>query len=508
MMPWKILATTQGYIFTWLVGYSALLGPVAGILMVDYFLIRGTRLDHRELFDESGEYSYTRRLEHRRRSSRSLIGVLPNLPGFLHAAFPASFPNVPAFFKTLYTYAWFVGLALGVDRLRRVDEAAQAARSARRGERMSSNIDQAVTWRRQHDDPDSRRHGRRCRPHLSRRRAVRGPAGGRHDPRRSAPISKRPRARRSSMRGGQYVMPGGIDPHTHMELPFMGTIASDDFYTGTAAGLSGGTTSIIDFVIPSPKQPLMDAFKEWRGWAEKAAADYGFHVAVTWWDESVHRDMGMLVHEHGVSSFKHFMAYKNAIMADDEVLVNSFTRSLELGALPTVHAENGELVFQLQKQLLAKGFTGPGGASAVAPARSRRRGGQPRDPHRAGARRADLHRARLGEGGRRCDRARAQRRPARVRRSAGGASADRRIGVSRSGLDARRRARDEPAVSLGRASRGVVARPAVRASCTRRRPITACSARRRRPWAATTSRRFRTAAAASRTAWRCSGITA
>src|SRR5215472_6520243 len=159
--------------------------------------------------------------------------------------------------------------------------------------------------------------------------------------------------------GGQYVIPGGIDPHTHMQLPFMGTTASDDFFTGTAAGLAGGTTSIIDFVIPNPKQPLMDAFREWRGWAEKAAADYGFHVAVTWWDESVHRDMGLLVQDHGVSSFKHFMAYKNAIMADDEVLVNSFTRSLELGALPTVHAENGELVFQLQRQLLAKGFRGP-----------------------------------------------------------------------------------------------------------------------------------------------------
>src|SRR5476649_3055230 len=158
---------------------------------------------------------------------------------------------------------------------------------------------------------------------------------------------------------GQYVMPGGIDPHTHMELPFMGTTASDDFYTGTAAGLSGGTTSIIDFVIPSPKQPLMEAFHEWRGWAEKASADYGFHVAVTWWDESVHRDMGTLVHEHGVSSFKHFMAYKNAIMADDETLVKSFRRSLELGAIPTVHAENGELVYQLQQDLLKQGLTGP-----------------------------------------------------------------------------------------------------------------------------------------------------
>ncbi len=161
--------------------------------------------------------------------------------------------------------------------------------------------------------------------------------------------------------GDLLVMPGGIDPHTHMQLPFMGTVASDDFYSGTAAGLAGGTTSIIDFVIPNPRQPLMAAFKEWRGWAEKAASDYAFHVAVTWWDESVHRDMGLLANEHGVQSFKHFMAYKNAIMCDDEILVNSFRRALELGALPTVHAENGELVFQLQKELLAKGITGPEG---------------------------------------------------------------------------------------------------------------------------------------------------
>ncbi len=161
--------------------------------------------------------------------------------------------------------------------------------------------------------------------------------------------------------GGAFVMPGGIDPHTHMELPFMGTVTKDDFYSGTSAGVSGGTTMIIDFVIPDPKQPLMEAFKNWRGWAEKSAADYSFHVAVTWWSDSVHADMGTLVHEHGVNSFKHFMAYKNAIMADDEVLVNSFSRALELGALPTVHAENGELVFQLQKKLVAAGITGPEG---------------------------------------------------------------------------------------------------------------------------------------------------
>ena len=112
--------------------------------------------------------------------------------------------------------------------------------------------------------------------------------------------------------GGQYVMPGGIDPHTHMQLPFMGTVASDDFFTGTAAGLAGGTTMIIDFVIPNPKQRIMDAWKDWRGWAEKACADYSFHVAITWWDESVRQDMTTLVREKGVNSFKHFMAYKNA----------------------------------------------------------------------------------------------------------------------------------------------------------------------------------------------------
>ena len=161
--------------------------------------------------------------------------------------------------------------------------------------------------------------------------------------------------------GGQLVMPGGIDPHTHMQLPFMGTVAMDDFYSGTAAGLAGGTTSIIDFVIPNPKQPILEAYRIWRGWAEKSASDYSFHVAITWWDESVHRDMGTLVHEHGVNSFKHFMAYKNAIMCDDETLVNSFRRAMELGAMPTVHAENGELVYLLQREVAAMGITGPEG---------------------------------------------------------------------------------------------------------------------------------------------------
>jgi len=158
---------------------------------------------------------------------------------------------------------------------------------------------------------------------------------------------------------GQYVLPGGIDPHTHMNLPFMGTVTADDFYTGTAAGLAGGTTTIIDFVIPAPQQSLLEAYHQWRGWAAKAAGDYSFHVAITWWSEQVREEMGELVRKYGVNSFKHFMAYKNAIMADDETLVKSFRRALELGAIPTVHAENGELVYQLQQDLLKQGLTGP-----------------------------------------------------------------------------------------------------------------------------------------------------
>jgi dihydropyrimidinase len=161
--------------------------------------------------------------------------------------------------------------------------------------------------------------------------------------------------------GGQYVMPGGIDPHTHMELPFMGTVASEDFLSGTSAGLAGGTTMIIDFVIPDPKVSLLEAFNTWMGWAKKAAADYSFHVAVTWWSDKVRLDMGVLTAQHGVNSFKHFMAYKGAIMVSDEQLLQSFRRCQELGALATVHAENGELVYFLQQEILRKGITGPEG---------------------------------------------------------------------------------------------------------------------------------------------------
>jgi NCS1 family nucleobase:cation symporter-1 len=111
MMPWKILESTQGYIFTWLIGYSALLGPIAGILIVDYYLIRKTELQVEHLYRADGAYSYGSGWN-MAAIVAFVLGVAPNIPGFLNAAFPASFADVGAGFKTVYTYAWFVGIAI------------------------------------------------------------------------------------------------------------------------------------------------------------------------------------------------------------------------------------------------------------------------------------------------------------------------------------------------------------------------------------------------------------
>ena len=116
---------------------------------------------------------------------------------------------------------------------------------------------------------------------------------------------------------GQFVFPGFVDPHVHMELPFMGTVSADDFESGTASGLAGGTTCIIDFVIPARGQSLLEALKQWRERARKAVADYSFHMAVTGWGEKTADEMRAVVREHGITSFKVFMAYKGAIMVDD-----------------------------------------------------------------------------------------------------------------------------------------------------------------------------------------------
>jgi len=160
---------------------------------------------------------------------------------------------------------------------------------------------------------------------------------------------------------GCLVMPGGIDPHTHLEMPFMGTYSADDFDSGTRAALAGGTTMVVDFALPSPGQGLLDALQMWDNKSTRAHCDYSFHMAITWWGEQVFDEMKTVVQDRGINTFKHFMAYKGALMVNDDELFASFRRCAELGALPLVHAENGDVVADLQQKLLAQGNDGPEG---------------------------------------------------------------------------------------------------------------------------------------------------
>ena len=112
---------------------------------------------------------------------------------------------------------------------------------------------------------------------------------------------------------GCYVMPGGIDPHTHLEMPFMGTYSSDNFESGTRAALSGGTTMVVDFCLPAPGQSLLTAIQAWDNKSSLATTDYSFHMAITWWGEEVFNEMPVVV-DKGINTFKHFMAYKLSLI--------------------------------------------------------------------------------------------------------------------------------------------------------------------------------------------------
>ncbi|CAN1250114.1 PYD2 [Linum perenne] len=165
---------------------------------------------------------------------------------------------------------------------------------------------------------------------------------------------------------GKFVMPGGIDPHTHLAMEFMGTETIDDFYSGQAAALAGGTTMHIDFVIPV-NGSLTAGFGAYEKKAQNSCMDYGFHMAITKWDEDVSRDMEIMVKEKGINSFKFFLAYKGSLMIDDELLLEGLKRCKSLGALAMVHAENGHAVFEGQKRMIELGITGPEGHALSRP---------------------------------------------------------------------------------------------------------------------------------------------
>eukprot|EP01107_Rhizomastix_libera_P002238 TRINITY_DN13950_c0_g1_i1.p1 TRINITY_DN13950_c0_g1~~TRINITY_DN13950_c0_g1_i1.p1 ORF type:complete len:483 (+),score=65.08 TRINITY_DN13950_c0_g1_i1:11-1459(+) len=141
---------------------------------------------------------------------------------------------------------------------------------------------------------------------------------------------------------GLVLVPGGIDPHTHFSMPFMGTVTVDDWESGSKDAIAGGTTSVVDFIIPGKKQPYLDAFHQWQKNAEKSLCNYSFHCAVVRWDQNTEQEL-LELGKKGVTSFKHFLAYKNALMVDGDLL-KSFQNCQNNGYLAMVHAENGEII--------------------------------------------------------------------------------------------------------------------------------------------------------------------
>ncbi|MGP4062103.1 dihydropyrimidinase [Halobacillus litoralis] len=159
---------------------------------------------------------------------------------------------------------------------------------------------------------------------------------------------------------GHYIFPGGIDPHTHLEMPFGGTVSKDDFETGTIAAAHGGTTTVIDFCLTNKGKPLQNSIDQWHAKSrDKSVIDYSFHLMISEMNDSVLEQLPSVIEDEGITSFKVFMAYKNVFQADDETLFRTLEEAKRLGALVMVHAENGDVIDHLVKKALDAGQTDP-----------------------------------------------------------------------------------------------------------------------------------------------------
>ena len=159
---------------------------------------------------------------------------------------------------------------------------------------------------------------------------------------------------------GKVVFPGGIDPHVHLDMPFMGTFSSDSYETGTRAALYGGTTTVIDFVLQTQGKSLQHALDQWRGRSDgNCYSDYSFHIAVTDFNPETRKEIGLMVEREGITSFKTFMAYKGALMIDDGQMVDLMQEVKRFGGMVTVHATNGEMIDRLIDKFRAEGKLAP-----------------------------------------------------------------------------------------------------------------------------------------------------
>ncbi len=159
---------------------------------------------------------------------------------------------------------------------------------------------------------------------------------------------------------GMYVFPGGVDPHTHLDMPFNNTVTDDDFETGTIAAAYGGTTSIVDFCLSTPDKTLKEAVQTWHEKADdKAVIDYGFHLMINDANDAVLEELPQIIDSEGITSLKIFLAYKKEFQADDKTLFKTFVTAKESGALVMVHCENGDVIDYLVTKALAEGHTEP-----------------------------------------------------------------------------------------------------------------------------------------------------
>ncbi|MTV49181.1 dihydropyrimidinase [Heliobacillus mobilis] len=159
---------------------------------------------------------------------------------------------------------------------------------------------------------------------------------------------------------GKYLLPGGIDAHTHFDLPFGDMSTADDFESGSRSAVMGGTTTVIDFATQFRGEPLTEALENWHDKARgKSYCDYGFHMAISDWKQGMTAQMEELVRKSGVTSFKLYMAYKGSMQVDDGVLFDVLRKSGEMGALVCLHCENGDVVNLLVQEARAQGRTAP-----------------------------------------------------------------------------------------------------------------------------------------------------
>src|SRR5687768_1177244 len=159
---------------------------------------------------------------------------------------------------------------------------------------------------------------------------------------------------------GMLVFPGGIDPHVHLDMPFMGTYSSDNYETGTRAALFGGTTMVIDFILQKQGNSLHDALKEWRSRSDNnCVGDYSFHMAVTDFNENTKKEIKDFIEKEGITSFKTFMAYKGALMIDDRQMVGLMEEVRTQGGLINVHATNGDMIDYLVAKHRSEGKLSP-----------------------------------------------------------------------------------------------------------------------------------------------------